>query len=63
MFLSFFIKILFAVFNVFFVKYSLAQNNLTNTSIKHDTTKKCLDNNLLKIQSESSFCAGQCIKH
>jgi hypothetical protein len=29
--LSFFIKILFAVFNVFFVIYSLAKNNLNNT--------------------------------
>jgi hypothetical protein len=34
----FFIKILFAVFNVLFVGYSLAKNNLNNTyqSIQHD---------------------------
>jgi hypothetical protein len=30
-YLSFFIKILFAVFNVLFVGYSLAKNNLNNT--------------------------------
>jgi hypothetical protein len=33
--LFFFIKILFAVFNVLFVGYSLSKNNLNNTSI-HD---------------------------
>jgi hypothetical protein len=35
----FFIKILFVVFNVLFVGYSLAKNNLNNTyhlSIQHD---------------------------
>jgi hypothetical protein len=36
--LSFFIKILFAVFNVLFVGYSLAKNNL-NYTIQHDTKK------------------------
>jgi hypothetical protein len=35
--LSFFIKILFAVFNVFFVGYSLAKNNLNNTYQYNDT--------------------------
>jgi hypothetical protein len=38
----FFIKILFAVFNVLFVGYSLAKNNLNNSYqyIQHDIKKK-----------------------
>jgi hypothetical protein len=39
-FFFFFIKILFAVFNVLSVAYSLAKNNLNNLSIQHDIKKK-----------------------
>jgi hypothetical protein len=38
--LLFFIKILFAVFSVLFVRYSLAKNNLNNTYLSiHDIKK------------------------
>jgi hypothetical protein len=58
--LLFFINILFAVFNVLFVGYSLAKNNLNNTYPIHDIKKKSktmnyLGNYINKIQSESFF--------
>jgi hypothetical protein len=57
-FYFFFIKIIFALFNVLFVGYSLAKNNLNNT-YQYMISKIFSDNELLnyinKIQSESFF--------
>jgi hypothetical protein len=58
----FFIKILFAVFNVLFVGYSLAKNNLNNSyqyiqhiKKKNSKTINYLLNYINKIQGESFF--------